>query len=103
MVIPDGYGRVSTALLSMGIFLLILILCSHNINLSRLTNFIGNNTLGIYLIHMLWLLPVSNFLHEYALNIEPSLWTFCEIVIVLILSVLSTKFLKSAPLLKKIV
>lgn len=103
MVLPHGYSRVATAFLSIGVVLLVLIFFGRKSTINRFVDYLGSNTLGVYLVHMLWLLPVRTIL-RYLIADQGSLsWTCVETLFVLALSVLTVETMKRVPLAKRLV
>ena len=95
MVLSHGYSRVATAFLSIGVVLLVLIFFGRKSTINRFVDYLGSNTLGVYLVHVLWLLPVRTIL-RYLIADQGSLsWTCVETLFVLALSVLTVETMKS--------
>lgn len=103
MVLSYAYQRVSTLLLSVSVFILLLSFSREKGNIPYIINYIGNNTLGIYFVHMIWLLPARILLKYLILDKGSFMWMCVETFVVLLLSVLSIEVIKKIPLLKKLV
>lgn len=104
MVLPYAYYRVATAFLTVGVVLLVLIFFGRKSTVvNRFVDYLGSNTLGVYFVHMLWLLPVRTILRYLIADRGSLSWTCVETSFVLALSVLTVETMKRLPLAKRLV
>jgi surface polysaccharide O-acyltransferase-like enzyme len=98
--INDGYARITTCLIAVGIFLIIDHLSGEKENFIGKT--VGSSTLGIYYMHFI-ILIVSN---GYLYNLIPGrsfLMNCIKTIIVVFFTVIVTLILKKIPVIRKLV
>ncbi len=103
LVISYGYERCSTCFLSISALIIILICVRKKRKTNKIIDYIGSNTLGIYFVHMIWLLPVRYILKFIIFDKGSLLWSIIETLLTLLFSIITIELLKKIPIVNKLV
>lgn len=99
--IDNDYGNIGNLTLCISLFIFFSKVTFKNRLFNKCINFIGSRTINIYYIHMLVLLFISN-IHKYFIRFNGAKLNFARTIIVLIICIAITEFMKLIKTVKKI-